>query len=384
MPRVADGMPKSLVDNPRLDRWLGFDTPGRVQLRVGKVELGQGIATALCQIAAEELDVALSQLDLLAGDTDHAPDEGTTTSSLSIEVGGAALRLVCAETRMLFLREAARRLNCAPDALAVEDGAVWMGDAATGLDYWSLPVSLARDASGAVAPKPVGAHRLVGRSVPRRDLPTKIFGAGFVQDYAPAGLRHGHVVHAPRSGGRVAGVDEAAIHRAAGGALEIIRHGTMIALLADDATILRRAAFAADQAVRWDGLLPLEAAQQEAAWLLEQPSREGAFGDPAGDRPPTLTATYSRPYIAHASIGPSCAVAAFQDGHLTVWCAAQGVYGLKATLAGGLKLRPDQVSVRHMHGSGCYGQNGADDAAFDAAAIALLRPARPIRVRRRR
>ena len=100
---IANTLPKSLADNPRLDRWLGFDQPDRASVRVGKVEIGQGIATALCQIAAEELDIAIDRIDLTAGDTDHAPDEGTTTSSLSVEVGGASLRLVCAEVRALVL-----------------------------------------------------------------------------------------------------------------------------------------------------------------------------------------------------------------------------------------------------------------------------------------
>ena len=382
---IANTLPKSLADNPSLDRWLGFDRPGRASVRVGKVEIGQGIATALCQIAAEELDIAFDRIDLTAGDTDHAPDEGTTTSSLSVEVGGASLRLVCAEARALVLAEAATRLGCAPADLGIADGIILRHGTPTGLDYWSVPVSLARLATGAVAPKPVADYRLVGQSAPRRDLPGKVFGGGFVQDFTRPGMRHGHVVHAPRIGGRLGAIDDAAIRHAAGGALDIIRHGDMLALLADDETILRRAAFAADTAVRWDGLQPLTPPMQHAAWLASQPSLDGTAGDPeanpAGKR---LTATYSRPYLSHGSIGPSCAVAEFRDGHLTVWCHVQGVYGFKAVLAGGLKLAPEQVSVRHLHGSGCYGHNGADDAGFDAAAIAIRQPNTPIRVQWRR
>ena len=116
-------LPKSLADNRRLDRWLRF-AAGQVHVSVGKVEIGQGISTALAQIAAEELDVALTRLVWRAGDTALAPDEGSTSSSLSIEIGGAALRLVCAETRALFLAEAARLLNAAPEDLDIEDGVV--------------------------------------------------------------------------------------------------------------------------------------------------------------------------------------------------------------------------------------------------------------------
>ena len=382
---IANTLPKSLADNPRLDRWLDFSVPGRAGIRVGKVEIGQGIATALAQIAAEELDVTLDQIDLTAGDTDLAPDEGMTTGSLSIEVGGASLRLVCAEARAIALAAAAAHLNCRPQDLTIDAGAIVQNGIPSGQDYWTLALDLARDATGSAPPKPASAYRVVGQNIARRDLPGKIFGGGFVHDLMRPGMRHGHIVHAPRIGMTIAHLDLAAIQRAGGGRVEIIRHGMMLALLADSPTDLRRAAFAADEAVGWDGLPPLTADQQEAAWLPTQPSRDGTHGD-AAEPPPgiRISASYSRPYISHGSIGPSCAVAEFRDGRLIVWCHVQGVYPLQAVLAGGLKLDPAQISVRHLHGSGCYGHNGADDAAFDAAAIACLRPDTPIRVQWRR
>ena len=382
---IANALPKSLADNPRLDRWLDFSVPGRAGIRVGKVEIGQGIATALAQIAAEELDVSLDQIDLTAGSTDLAPDEGMTTGSLSIEVGGASLRLVCAEARAIALTAAAARLNCTPQDLTIEAGTILQNGRPSGQDYWTLQFDLARDATGNVPPKPASAYRVVGQNVARRDLPAKIFGGGFVQDFTRPGMRHGHVVHAPRIGMAITKLDIAAIQRAGGGRVEILRHGMMLALISDNVTDLRRAAFAADDAVGWDGLPPLASDQQEAAWLPTQPSRDGSHGD--ANPPPTgtkISATYSRPYISHGSIGPSCAVAEYSDGRLTVWCHVQGVYPLQANLAGGLKLDPAQISIRHLHGSGCYGHNGADDAAFDAAAIALQRPGTPIRVQWRR
>lgn len=254
---IANTLPKSLADNPRLDRWLDFSVPGRAGIRVGKVEIGQGIATALAQIAAEELDVSLDQIDLTAGNTDLAPDEGMTTGSLSIEIGGASLRLVCAEARAIALTAAAARLNCSPQDLTIEAGTILQNGRPSGQDYWTLQFDLARDATGHAPPKPASAYRVVGQNVARRDLPAKIFGGGFVQDFTRPGMRHGHVVHAPRIGMAIASLDLAAIQRAAGGRLEIIRHGMMLALIADSLTDLRRAAFAADTAVGWDGLPPL-------------------------------------------------------------------------------------------------------------------------------
>ena len=227
-------LPKSLTDNPRLDRWLAFVPGGHVRLAVGKVELGQGIMTALAQIAAEELDVDLKRLDLVAGDTDAAPDEGMTTGSMSIEMSGASVRLVCAEARALFVGEAARRLNCAPGELAIRDGAMLRGNEPTGQDYWTLVASavLARDATGTVPPKPHAQHRVVGTAAPRLDLPAKVHGAGFMQDLAFPGMLHARVVRQPRPDAALVSFDELAMRRA--GAAQIIRRGNFLAVVAED------------------------------------------------------------------------------------------------------------------------------------------------------
>ncbi|HJW42759.1 MAG TPA: molybdopterin cofactor-binding domain-containing protein, partial [Rhizomicrobium sp.] len=137
-------IPPALAANPRLDRWVSFPSPGKVRVAFGKIEYGQGAMTALAQIAAEELDVAMAQLDVANPATGDVPDEGNTVGSMSIEMSGAALRAASAEVRALFVMEAARRLGCAPDDLDIRDGAFLKGGAGTGLDYWSLGVDLAR------------------------------------------------------------------------------------------------------------------------------------------------------------------------------------------------------------------------------------------------
>jgi CO/xanthine dehydrogenase Mo-binding subunit len=376
----APVLPKSLIDNPRLDRWLAFLPGGRVRLAVGKVELGQGIMTALAQIAAEELDVDLQRLDVVAGDTDAAPDEGMTTGSMSIEMSGASVRLVCAETRALFVGEAARRLNCAADELAVRDGAMLRGEEATRQDYWTLAASvvLARDATGAVAPKPNARHRVVGSDAPRRDLPAKIHGGGFMQDLALPGMLHARVVRQPRPDAQLASFDDAAMRRA--GAAQIVRRGNFLAAVAEDEAAVR-AAVANARAVS-NGAAPTTEAQQDAEYLRQLPATEVRFGAPEANAklPNRYQATYSRPYIAHASIGPSCAIAQFRDGHLTLWSHTQGVYPLRAVLGEITGLDGGKISVRHVQGAGCYGHNAADDVAFDAAVIALETGGRPVRV----
>jgi nicotinate dehydrogenase subunit B len=370
-------LPKSLADNPRLDRWLRF-AGGQVHLAIGKIEIGQGITTALAQIAAEELDVALSRLAITAGDTERAPDEGSTSSSLSIEVGGASLRLVCAEARALFLAEAARLLNAAPAELSVEDGTIHHAGAATAHSYWTLAprVSLARDATGVAAPKPRQAHRIVGTSTQRLDLPGKLAGGGFIHDLALPGMVHARVLRQPRPGARFDGVDEAALARHGA---RLLRHGDVVAVVAPSETALRRAAAAA--APRWSGCDTPSPDSAEAAWLATQPAdirhRGSEAAAPAGRR---HAATYSRPYVSHASLGPSCALATERDGVLEIISHAQGVYPLRANIAHSLGRDLDSIVVRHAHGPGCYGHNGADDAALDAAIVATLLPGTPVRV----
>src|SRR6516165_5890830 len=167
--------PPLLAANPRLDQWVRFPSPGRVEVSTGRVEIGQGVLTAMLQISAEELDVAPERIVLQTGDTDLTPNEGYTAGSQSIQFGGAALRLACAEVRELFLEHAAARFGFSRADLSVRDGAITHRGAATGQDYWSLAaaVDLRRDATGGAPTKPVADYREIGRNVPRVDLATK-------------------------------------------------------------------------------------------------------------------------------------------------------------------------------------------------------------------
>jgi CO/xanthine dehydrogenase Mo-binding subunit len=383
-------LPSVLADNPRLDRWLNFATAGKVELVTGRVELGQGVLTAMMQIAAEELDVAIERITVHSGDTDRTPNEGYTAGSQSMQAGGIALRQACAETRALFLDAAARRLDCKPGELAMRDGRVVRNGAPTPWDYWSLApsVSLAREASGIAARKPAADYTVVGRNAPRVDLPGKVFGeASFVHDMALEGMAHARVVRQPNRGAALETFDEAAIRRAARGPISLVRDGNFLAIVGDDETAVAAAANAAADQTQWSGVERKSALQQEANWLLQRPSIDRVIGAPqpvTGRGAQSYEATYTRAHLAHASIAPSCALALYRDNRLTVWTHCQGVFPLRAALARMLKLDPSAISVRHVQGPGCYGHNGADDAAADAAAIAVRMPDRAIRVRWRR
>ena len=273
----------------------------------------------------------------------------------------------------------------------VEDGAaLFRYGKTTGQDYWSLAdtVDLARPATAGAAIKPANDYRVVGRNASRVDLAAIAWCALiFIHDMKLDGMVHARVVRQPRRDGTVAKINQAAIRRAGKGEVQIIRHGNFIAILGADETAVDAAAAVAPRYVTWDGLLdPINPLQKEARWLLQQPTVDQSLGAPLPDDllRANYETTFSRMHVAHASIGPSCGLAVYRNGELQVWTHCQGVYPLRAALARTLKIDPAVISVKHVQGPGCYGHNGADDAAADAAVIAFLKPGTPIRVRWRR
>jgi CO/xanthine dehydrogenase Mo-binding subunit len=379
---IPNTLPKSLVDNPRLDAWVSFEAGGKVRVATGKVELGQGIVTALSQIAAEELDVAPERLRIVSGDTCHSPNEGYTAGSLSVEGSGAAIRLACAEVRHLFVARAAEALGMEPGRITIEDGRFLRDGVDTGFDYWTLApqVDLSRDATGSAPAKSPASFRIVGTSQPRLDLPEKLFGAPFVHDLAPPGLLHARVLHRPWGGARLASLDEARLRRAAKGTFEILRDGDFLAFVAEEEAVAAAAVTAARPLVVWDGGTPVSDEAATSPWLTTRVTSARVVSTGAALPPSHVEATYTRPYTAHGSIGPSCAVALYEDDRLTVWTHSQGVFFLRMSLSGALGLDAERITLVHRQGAGCYGHNGADDAAFDAAFIATRRPGRPVRV----
>src|SRR4029077_4966159 len=224
-------LPSLLVANPRLDQWVGFPSPGHVAVSTGRVEIGQGVLTAMLQIAAEELDVAPERILLQTGDTDLTPNEGYTAGSQSIQFGGVALRMACAGVRALFLDHAAASFGYSRPDLAVRDGAITQRGEATGHDYWSLAAAVdpRRDATGQSLTKSVRDYSVVGRNAPRVDLAAKVFGEPvFAHDMVLDGMVHARVVRQPRRGAMIARFDEAALRRAAKGPIEILRQGNFI------------------------------------------------------------------------------------------------------------------------------------------------------------
>jgi nicotinate dehydrogenase subunit B len=386
-PRFASGqvasLPGSLANNRMLEAWLRINVDGSATIFAGKVELGQGILTALQQIAAEELDLPLARVAMISGDTARTPDEGWTAGSQSIEYGGTAIRLACAEARALLLDQAAKRLNSAADTLGVADGVV-SGPDGRRVGYGELAgaVDLHREVTAKVAPKPPARHTIVGHSIPRHDIPAKVTGgAAYVQDIRLPGMAHGRVVRPPRYGAKLESVNESAA-RGLAGVISVVRDGSFLGVVAEREEQAIKARTALIASAKWSGGTEMPDPDRLFDYLMALPTQTSVVSEKQAmvpDGAKTLEATYTRPFQAHASIGPSCAVAEFKDSKLTVWTHSQGVFPLKRDLVKALRMDANAVRCIHVEGSGCYGHNGADDVALDAALLARA-AGRPVRL----
>jgi CO/xanthine dehydrogenase Mo-binding subunit len=387
--QVAARPPVSFAKNRRLDGWIAVNGDGAVTVFTGKVELGQGILTALAQIAAEEMDVGLDQIGVVSGSTLRSPDEGYTFGSQSVEQSGSALRAASALARATLVAAAAKRFNADLAALTVERGVVSAPDGRR-LGYGEIVREdaklLDRDVSHLATPKRPEQYRIVGRSAARLDLPDKVMARGvFLQDMRLPGMVFGRVVRPPYAGAELLNLDESAV-RSMPGVLAVTRSSSFLGVVAEREEQAIRAADALRKAARWKPTgapLPEEARlpQELERWAGEDiVLKEPASALAANNVARWVEATYSRPYLSHASIGPSCAVAAAEKGGLTVWSHTQGPFPLRSELATALGLPPNDVQVIHVQAAGCYGHNGADDAALDAALLAMAVKGRPVKL----
>ena len=377
-------LPTNLKANPQLSQWLALHPGGRVQVRSGKVELGQGILTALAQVVAGELDVAPGRIEMVPASTAGAPNEGFTSGSLSIQDSGSALRQVCAEARAIFLRAAAARLEAAVEDLEVNDGEISVrGAPALRTSYWELadPSLLQCAATGAAQPKAADAH---GEAMQRIDLTGKLLGRPvFLHDLQLPGMVYGRMAHPPSPGAVLEDVDVAAV-QALPGVLRVVRNGSFLAVVADTEQHALKALRKLEAVARWREHASLPDAHDVPGFLRSQPAQTTVVHEqgaaPTAQAGRSFRASYSRPFLAHASIAPSCGVAHMHDSRLEVWTHAQGVYPMQKDLALLLDLPAQSITVTHMQGAGCYGHNGADDAAVDAALLAHALPGRPVQV----
>jgi len=391
-------LPGSIRRNPSLDRWISIAPEGTVTVRSGKVELGQGIHTALTLIAADELDVHPERIRVIGADTAASPDELITAGSMSVQDGGAAVRQACAWARRVLLERAAEALQTTPETLTIEDGVIRLAGGNPSVDFATLaagrPFELDMDTH---APeKPAAQYRWIGRGMRRIDLPPKARGEpAFVHDLGLPGCRqarardllHARVIRPARQGARIESADTHGIESLPG-VHAVVRDGAFLAVLARREADAVRAAERGRQLIRTHPPDPLPADLQQHLKAHERWALPVVDGTPMEEAVPSRTppdpsatvheASYTRPFQMHGAIGPSAALAEWQEGRLTVHTHSQGVGPLRLTMATTLGLHPRDVRVIHSEGAGCYGHNGADDAALDAALAARSAPGHPV------
>ena len=375
----AAKIPPGLVTAPLISDWVQPTAHG-FALQTGRAELGQGIQSALLRIASWELGVPVDALTISGPDTASSPDEGVTAGSLSITQGGKALRAATSALRVLCLAEAARQLNTSPDLLTVQDGCVVNGSEKTTFMLSALARDIDLDRPVADFAAPLGQPQN-SQITMRPDLRSRMTGAPFVHDMTMDGLLFGRVFPPPSLSAQLPDTFDLSDLHQKPGIIAVIRDGRFLRLVAES----------------------LEAADAAANWLQTQliwENSEGDYRDPHAlmaqspapmerlqdsdaaepSTPPTIDMTCQRPFLSHAPMAPSAALALWDKGKLSVWSHTQGAYPLRKALAAAFDIALDDIRVTHVFGPGCYGHNGADDAAMDAALLARAVPGRPVRL----
>jgi nicotinate dehydrogenase subunit B len=377
-------LPGSLKESPLLVSWIRIDANGAITVFSGKAELGQGIKTALLQIAAEQLDVSLESLKLQTADTALTANEGFTAGSHSMQDSGTAILHAAAQSRMLLIAEAGQRFGMPADQLKTSNGTVIAPDGRK-LSFGSLVADQmlhvqAQPNSPLKDPKSL---TVMNTPVQRVDIPAKVTGgAAYVQDLRPAGMVHARVVRPPSYAAKLVSLDTEAVEKAPG-VLKIVRDGNFLAVIARGEYQAIKAMRLLADAARWEEKATLPSLSDLSNTITSLPSQDSEIwkqGQPGSGGGRKLEARFTRPYQSHGSIGPSCAVAQASGDRVTVWTHTQGVFPDRDAIAQMLRLPKENVRCVHVEGSGCYGHNGADDAAADAALIARAYPDVPVRV----
>jgi len=376
---------KRILDSKEVDAFLAVNGDGTVTLFCGKVDLGQGLRIAIPQIAAEELGVNVDKITFIEGDTALTPDQGRTSGSNGIQRGGVQIRQAAATARKALVELAAQRLNAKAEDLETTGGMVRPKSGGTGISFADLIAGKQFDLKlDPKAPlKDPARYTIVGKPLRRPDVPAKCFGTHlYMQDFSMPNMLHARVIRPATVGAKLVSVDEGSVKDIPGA--KIVRVKDLLAVVADDewsavrASRALRAKWSEGTGLPSQGGL-VESLRNEPGIVDETLVNKGS---PAAQRPDgakALNATYYWPMQSHGSIGPSCAVADVSSESATVWTASQGTHGNQTSFAKFLGLPKEKVRMIYLEGSGCYGMNGHEDAAADAAILSRA-IGRPVRV----
>ena len=388
-PSASQGPLPEIMEYSSIDAWLQVLANGSVRVLTGKMELGQGISIAVAQVAAEELDMEMSQVEVGLAETGYTPNEGYTAGSGSIKSSAMSIRYAAAAARQRLLELAAQKMNVPVTGLTLGQGRIRLKNGTRTLTFAEVleGKQLTDEIHLPVALKAKDSYRFVGKPVPREDIGRMVAGEPvYVQDLRFPGMVHARVVRPPDYGAQLLQFNEQAIKEKVPDLIKVVANGSFLAVVAADEYQAIQAQQLLRENAKWsDGPpFPKVSGQQLAAYLQTLPvqtqrvTEKGDLTSLTGSA--VMKARYFKPYIMHGSIGPSCAVALYDKDRLDVWTHSQGVYPLRATLAQMLQMPAENIHVKGVPGSGCYGHNGADDAAADAALVAVACPGKHVRL----
>ena len=380
----------SAAGNPRdpahVAAWLAIGDNGSVTLHAGKVELGTGVQTALAQLVAEELDVAIDSVVVTMGDTSLAVNQGPTVGSQTMQASTLPVRKAAATARALFIARASNVLHAPANQLSTRAGRVYVTSnprrsaayrELVPAEWTTLPVN------EAVPLKRTTEFTVIGKPVPRMELPAKITGSHpYLQNLRLPGMVHARVIHPPITGATLARADRKSV-AALPGFIDLIVKRDFVAVVCEQ----EYQAVAASHALILEWKTPANAIDSSAVYdamrtadgHVDELRKTGDADAQFNQDKMRLSATYRTPYQTHGSIGPSCGMADVRRDSAVVWSATQGSFPLRDAIAQLIGLPKDKVRVIWTEGAGCYGQNGADDASAEAAILSQA-IGRPVRV----
>lgn len=381
---VESNLPGSLSRNPAINAWLQVLEDGTIQVYTGKIELGQGIRTAIGQVAAEELNTDPDLIEVHLVETGVTPDEGYTAGSGSIVNSAMSVRYAAAAARAKLLEMAAQKLGVKVEELEVKDGKILLNDKQK-MSFAELleGKQLEDKVTAPVVLKPKKKHRWVGTAVPRQGISRMVRGNEvYVQDLRFPGMVHARAIRPKAYQSQLQSFDEEGLKKQIKGLLNVVRNGSFLGVITEDEYQAVKAQEFLQKNTTWTDAPALPANQALEEYLKSLPSRKESVENKGNFNATekTIKASYFKPYIMHASIGPSCAVALYDQGELHIWSNSQGVYPLRESLKDIVGLPAEKIHIKGVPGSGCYGHNGSDDAAADAALMAMAYPGKHIRL----
>ncbi|RYG01791.1 MAG: xanthine dehydrogenase family protein molybdopterin-binding subunit [Chitinophagaceae bacterium] len=390
-----DGLPESLKRTPEINAWLRITDKGRLEVFTGKMELGQGIKTAIAQVAAEELYLPMHKVDVKIAHTDLTPDEGYTAGSGSIDNSAMSVRYAAAAAREKLFAMAALKLNTTAENLEMQDGIINLkqninGPKKTLTFNQVLEGQQIKDkVTETVKLKERSSYKLVGKAIKRDDISEMVAGRQiYVQDLRFPGMLHARIIRPPHYNSTLEAFDGKALKQQFPTVLKTVIDGSFIGVISADEYVATQVqnighvfcdwkndgGFNTDHESLKEHLRKLKTKDQDV-------HRAGIVNDNSfSDENRTHTATYFKPYTMHGSVGPSCSIAIYTGNKLKIWSHSQGIYPLRTTLTKLIGLKEEDIEIIGVPGSGCYGHNGADDVSAEAAILALAFPGQYIRL----